>query len=98
MRKETIPQARIFVCVNEKPAPKVSCLKGEGEKCVVWLKEEVKKRHLQDKIWVSRTKCQGYCHPQGTVVTFEPIHEQYSDVTFPEMQNLFEEFLKKINV
>jgi len=92
------PQARIFVCINEKVPEKKQCLKGEGEKCLTWLKEEIKKRSLQDKIWVTKTRCQSYCDKEGTSVLFEPVHEQYSALLLEDVQRLFEEFLKKIRV
>jgi (2Fe-2S) ferredoxin len=96
MIKQTHPEYRIFVCINEKPAPKVSCLKGEGEKVVLWMKEETKKRGLDKKLWITRTRCQGYCQPEGTALLFEPAHEQYSAVTFEDAQKLYEDFVKKI--
>ncbi len=96
MKKEDLPLARIFVCVNEKAPEKAQCLKGEGEKCVLWLRDEIKKRGLTDKIWVTRTKCQTYCSTDGTVITFEPIHEQYSSVVFEDVPKLFEHFLEQV--
>ncbi|MDZ4675888.1 MAG: hypothetical protein SGI74_00120 [Oligoflexia bacterium] len=96
MIKESSPQYRIFVCINEKPSPKAYCLTGEGEKAVLWMKDEVKKRGLDKKLWITRTKCLGYCKPEGTVILFEPSHEQYSAVKFADIQKLFEDFVSKI--
>lgn len=96
MKKEQLPEARIFVCVNEKPAPKESCMKGEGEKCVTWLREELGKRGLSTRVWVTRTKCQSYCSQNGTAITFEPTHEQYSEVRFEDVPPLLDAFLAKL--
>ncbi|MCC6276815.1 MAG: (2Fe-2S) ferredoxin domain-containing protein [Oligoflexia bacterium] len=96
MKKEQLPKARIFVCVNEKPAPKESCLAGEGEKCVTWLRDELRARGKSTEIWVSRTKCQSYCSTKGTVVTFEPTHEQYSEVVVEDLKPLLDSFLEKL--
>jgi (2Fe-2S) ferredoxin len=94
MNVEQTPKGRIYVCVNEKAPGKAQCLSGEGEKCVQWLREEVKRRGLSDDIWVTRTKCQSYCTPNGTVISFEPSHKQYSDVRFEDVPALLEEYLK----
>ena len=98
MKREESPIGRIFVCVNEKSPEKAQCLKGEGEKCVLWLREEVKKRGLTQDVWVTRTKCQSYCPIDGTVVTFEPTHKQYSSVVFKDVPQLLEEFLSEIDL
>jgi hypothetical protein len=98
MIKEDNPQARIFVCVNEKAPEKAQCMKGEGEKCRAWLKEELVKRDLQSKIWVTRTKCQDYCEKNGTAVTFEPTHEQFSNVRVEDLPALLDEFVKKLKL
>ena len=94
MKLQPHPQARIFVCINEKAPDKNQCLKGEGEKIVLWLKEEVKRRNIQNLLWITRTKCQGYCDPQGTAVIFEPGYELYSSVKFEDVPALFENFIK----
>ena len=91
-----MPAHRIFVCVNEKAPEKAQCLKGEGEKCVLWLREEVKKRGLSDKIWVTKTRCQDYCEPAGTALCFEPVHTQFSGVKVEDLAPLLEEFLKTV--
>ncbi len=96
MNQVSLPEARIFVCVNEKAPEKTACLRGEGEKCVLWLKEEIKRRNLDKKIWVTRTRCQGYCLPEGTVVSFEPTHRQFSSVKFEELAALFESELPRL--
>jgi len=95
MKKQNLPLARIFVCINEKPSEKAQCQKAEGEKCAVWLKEEVEKRNLKGKVRVTRTKCLGYCEPEGTSIVFEPFHDQFSSVRFEDVPALFEEFLRK---
>jgi len=96
VKLEHSPRGRIFVCVNEKAPEKAQCLKGEGEKCVLWLREEIKKRGLTQEIWVTRTKCQSYCPTDGTVISFEPTHKQYSSVLFEDVPQLLEEFLSQI--
>jgi len=98
MKQEESPIGRIFVCVNEKAPEKAQCLKGEGEKCVLWLREEIKKRGLMREVWVTRTKCQSYCATDGTVITFEPTHKQYSSVLFKDVPGLLAEFLSEIDL
>lgn len=70
----------------------------KGEKCVLWLKEEIKRRGLIQDVWVTRTKCQSYCTTDGTVITFEPTHKQYSSVLFKDIPGLLEEFLSDIDL
>ena len=98
MEKRVTPIARILVCANEKGPGKSQCLMGEGEKMVLWLKEQVKKRNLREKLWVSRTKCLGFCEAKGTVVIFQPTNEQFSAVRFEEIPEKFESFLKELNL
>jgi len=98
MKREESPIGRIFVCVNEKAPEKAQCLKGEGEKCVLWLRDEVNKRGLTQEVWVTRTKCQSYCPIDGTVITFEPTHKQYSSVLLKDVPLLLEEFLSEIDL
>src|SRR5438067_1009758 len=93
MKPQKIPEGRIFVCVSEKAPEKAACLRGEGEKCVEWLKEELEKRGLGKKIWVTKTKCQKYCDSAGTSIIFEPSNKQYSAVKFVELPELFERFV-----
>jgi predicted metal-binding protein len=105
MKTNTIPMARIFVCINEKAPEKAQCLKGEGERILVWLKDEVARLGLKSKIWVTRTKCQGYCDPKGTVVTIQtpnatsPTHtiDQFSDVVFDEAPGLLAKLVDQIS-
>ena len=93
MRKEELPSFRIFVCAIEKAPGKAQCLKDEGEKCVTWLREEIRRLGLQEKVWVTRTKCQSYCAPEGTSILFEPSHKQYSGVKFEDLPALLKENL-----
>jgi hypothetical protein len=96
MKEETTPQARIFVCINEKAPGKTACLKGEGDKCVTWLKEELRNRQLSSRIWVTKTRCQGYCVPDGTSLLFMPTNKQYSSVKFEDVPRLLEGFLAQL--
>jgi hypothetical protein len=98
MKEETVPQGRIFVCINEKAPPKVACLKGEGDKCVEWFKDELRKRRLSDRIWVTKTRCQGYCEPDGTAVLFMPTGKQFSSVKFEDIPGMLEEYLKNSGI
>jgi (2Fe-2S) ferredoxin len=95
MKLESEPKGRIFVCANDKAPGKSQCLIGEGEKCVKWLRQEMASRGLTDKIWVTRSKCQSYCPPNGTVISFEPSRKQYSDVRLEDVPALLEEYLKE---
>jgi len=89
---------RIFICTNEKAPEKAQCLKGEGEKCAQWLKEEIEKRGLKSKMRATKTKCLGYCDVNGASLIFEPTHEQYSDVKLEDVPKLFEAFLEKLKI
>lgn len=93
MKTQNLPEAHIFVCINEKAPEKSQCLKGEGERCVEWLKDQVEKRNLKGRLRVTKTKCLGYCDKEGTSIVFEPVHRQYSGVVLADVQKLFEEFL-----
>ncbi|MFM8268816.1 MAG: (2Fe-2S) ferredoxin domain-containing protein [Pseudomonadota bacterium] len=58
----------VFVCVNERPAEKVSCAKVGGLEFYQSLKERVKHVGLQNSFWISRTGCLGFCNETGTTV------------------------------
>jgi len=58
----------VFVCVNERPSEKTSCLKVGGLDFYLALKERVKANQLQHSHWITRTGCLGFCNSVGTTV------------------------------
>lgn len=95
VKKQYSPQGRIFVCTYEKEG---RCRIGEGEKCVSWLKDEIKDRGLKRKVAVTKTKCQGYCDKKGTSVTFASnrVFQQYSAMRLNDLISQTEEFLDNL--
>jgi len=101
MKKQTTPQARIFICCAEKESGKTQCKKGVGMKCADWIKAEIRKRDLKPRVWATRSLCQGYCDPEGTSVTYVKSKgkalKQYSGVEFDEFVEKTNHFLKSID-
>jgi (2Fe-2S) ferredoxin len=89
--QQSNPKSRIFVCCAEKDPSKAACKRGEGERVAADFKEELNKQGKSTSIWVTRTRCQGYCDPNGTAILFSATGKQYSDVTFEEAQELFKQ-------
>ena len=61
-------KAHILFCVNDREAPKVCCKKLGGEDLFYRFKKRVKSLGLSKILWVSRTRCLGYCNASGGVV------------------------------
>ena len=98
MKKQDKPKARIFVCINEKQPEKAQCMKGEGEVCLKWLKDQIEARGLKSKIKATGTKCLGYCDTTGTSVVLNPKGGEFCGVTRADLPQLFEEFLETLDV
>lgn len=75
------PKAHIFVCVNIRDDPhRDCCQRVGGEEVVQALKDWVNKESLRDKIWVSKSKCLGFCNPVGATVVVYPHQKWFMQV------------------
>ncbi len=86
-------KVHVNVCVNEKPEPKVSCLKVGGLDFFTKLKAKTKETGIFNDVWVTRTGCLGFCNAVGTTVV---IHRKgakslwYTEVTAADFDKIWE--------
>ena len=83
----------VNVCVNEKPEPKSCCSRVGGPEFYEKLKTKVKDAGLTTEIWVTRTRCLGFCNDIGTTVA---IHRKgktplwFNEVTADDFNSVWE--------
>ena len=62
----------VLVCVNEREEGE-SCCAGTAGKDVFWaLKKWVGEKGLTNTVWVTRTRCLGFCNDVGATVVLYP--------------------------
>lgn len=67
--KEPTHIKHIFVCVNELDNPeKDFCNKVGGSDIYFKLKEAVAQKGLVGLVYITRTRCLGFCNPVGTTI------------------------------
>lgn len=86
------PEKHVLVCVNER-AEEDCCKKVGGETFYFKLKEYIKLNGLSGRIWVTRSRCLGFCNPVGITVVIYPEGEWFTEVEEKD----FERILKEIN-
>src|SRR3989344_6983263 len=75
------PKLHVFVCVNVRDDLHRSCCQRVGgEDVAAALKEWTIKENLRDKVWVSKSKCLGFCNPIGATVVVYPVQKWFMQV------------------
>lgn len=82
----------ILVCVNEREGS--NCKKVGGEELFFALKQWVKENGFSD-IWVTRTRCLGFCNDIGTTVVIYPDQKWFLQVTKNDMEKIKKEIRTK---
>ena len=83
----------IFICVNEKDEKNQDfCSKVGGSDVYIKFKEAVAERGLISQVYVTRTRCLGFCNPVGPTVVIYPEGKWFTEVKEED----YEEIIKSI--
>ncbi len=87
------PLKHVFVCVNEKES-KDCCAKVGGMNIYDKLKLFVAQHGLVGSVWITKTKCLGFCNNIGTTIVIYPDQDFYTEVKEEDLEEIYE----KLNV
>ncbi len=91
--KSPLPEKHIFVCVNERDSSKDHCSKVGGLEIFHKIKANVMSNGLASRVWVTKTKCLGFCNPVGTTIAVYPEQKIFTEVGVEEVDKLLEDIL-----
>lgn len=91
--KSPLPEKHIFVCVNEREAGRDCCTKVGGIEIFQKIKSFVMSNSLTSRIWVTKTKCLGFCNPVGATIAVYPKQKIFTEVKIEEIDKLLEGIL-----
>ena len=80
------PEKHIFVCVNERQEGDC-CSKVNGQEIFLRIKKEILSRGL-GHIWVTKTKCLGFCNPTGATVAIYPKQKLLTEVKLEDVPKI----------
>ncbi|RIV27403.1 (2Fe-2S) ferredoxin domain-containing protein [Fibrisoma montanum] len=82
----------VFICTNQKPAPKKSCGEEHGLQLVEAFKQALKDRGLQIEIRAQRTGCLDAC-AFGPALVVYPEGTYYGNVQLSDVEEIVESHL-----
>ncbi|WP_128546300.1 (2Fe-2S) ferredoxin domain-containing protein [Larkinella soli] len=82
----------VFICTNQKPAPKKSCGEAHGMELVEAFKQALKDRGLQIEIRAQRTGCLDACAFGPSLVVY-PEGTYYGNVRLSDVEEIVESHL-----
>lgn len=65
------PKLHILVCVNQRENESC-CKNADGEKIYLKLKKFVNANNLSSIVWITKTRCLGFCNDEGTTIVIYP--------------------------
>jgi len=89
------PLKHILICVNERDEGDC-CSKVNGQEIYQEVKDFVKSNGLSPKIWVTRTRCLGFCNNVGTVMVIYPDGLWFKHVTRNDVERIKEYILDAV--
>lgn len=92
------PTTHVLVCVNQrdKHADMPCCADVHGQDIYDELKKHVRETGLTGKVWVTRTRCLGFCNSTGATVVFQPQQLWFTEVTMDDVAQLKEIMSSKL--
>ena len=84
------PTKHVLICVNEREEGD-HCVKVGGQEVFAAVKSFIRENGLAGQIWVTRTKCLGFCNPIGTTVVIYPEGKWITKVTKEDVPELLQQ-------
>lgn len=76
MKRSAYPpcRAHVFVCVHERTddSGMPCCAAAAGEETFLALKGEIERAGLAGSVWVTATRCLGFCNAEGCTIALYP--------------------------
>ena len=93
------PSVHVFVCINERPEPKMSCLRLGGMEFFTELRKRLKEQELNFRIQATKSGCLGYCNSVGTTVTIHsggsPV-ARFTEVTLEDFDKVWSKIIEGV--
>lgn len=87
----------VLICVNKRENdPKPCCADVHGQEIYDEIKKFVKDNGLTGIVWVTRTRCLGFCNKVGATVVFYPEKLWLTEVTLDDVSRLIEYIQKRL--
>jgi len=77
----------VFVCVNEREEGDC-CANINGTEIFFNLKLFVKENGLINDVWITRTRCLGFCNPDGTTLVIYPEGKWFMKTTIEDLDDI----------
>ncbi len=84
----------VLVCVNLRDNGRDCCGAVCGEELFQALKGWVRSEELITQIWVTRTRCLGFCNPVGTTIAIYPDRIWFTEVVLSDIDAIKTALLK----
>ncbi len=84
---------QLFVCTNQKDAPKQCCANAGAMAMHAKIKEEIKKRGLNKKVRINKAGCLDQCS-KGPAMVLYPMGKWYLNVTDADLPEIITEIEK----
>ncbi len=89
------PEKHVFVCVNERgDVSRECCAKVGGQNIYDKLKQLVAQKGLTGQVWVTKSKCLGFCNNVGTTIVIYPEQEFYTEVTEKDLEEIYTKLME----
>ncbi len=90
-------QKHLFICVNQRDAPRSCCAATGSEELFIELKKWVAEQGLTQKVWVTRTRCLGFCNDVGATMVLYPERKWFLQVRKEDLGEVKKAVLGGIN-
>ncbi len=87
----------ILVCVNNREQGEC-CARVDGQQVYEKIKEYVRNNGLTGIIWVTRTRCLGFCNSEGTTIVIYPDKKWFTEVTLKDVNLVILELMQGIAI
>ena len=81
-------EKHVLVCVNKREEGDC-CSNVGGEEIYQKVKEFIRSNGLTGRVWVTRTRCLGFCNDIGTTVVIYPDKQWLTEVTEEDLSEIY---------
>ena len=83
----------VLVCVNQRDEGKSCCSNTGSEEVFFELKKWVGEKGLVGKVWVTRTRCMGFCNDVGATIALYPEKKWFLQTKMEDLDKVKESIL-----